>query len=273
MVFFDIFALAKNTFTMRYKLILSYDGSAFSGWQIQPDSPTVQEDLQKALSTLTREEVTVTGAGRTDSKVNAVTYAAHFDAPALRLDANDFVYKLNAILPHGIVVHSVSATAPDFHARFGARLREYKYFVHRKKDPFVSRYSWFCYYKLDVGKMNEAAELILGKRDFKCFEKTGTDNRTSVCDVSYARWETYSPTHVSMMGYPSEEGDYLVFTIRADRFLRNMVRAVVGTLVEVGRGRRDLSWVKDLIENGTRSDAGESVPGHALFLSDVKYEE
>lgn len=256
---------------MRYKITLSYDGSRFCGWQIQNDAITVQECLQNALSTLLKEETAVTGAGRTDSKVNAISYVAHFETAARDLDAVDFGYKINAILPHGIVVHSIVPAEPDFHARFDARMREYKYFIHRRKDPFMNAYSYLYTFRIDVEKMNEAAALLLGEHDFSCFEKVGSDNKTSVCKVSLARWETYTPGHVSLMGYPAPEDDYLVFTIRADRFLRNMVRAVVGSLLEIGRGRHDTAWMEGLLQGGTRSDAGESVPGHALFLTKVEY--
>ena len=256
---------------MRYKITLSYDGSRFCGWQIQNDATTVQECLQNALSTLLKEETAVTGAGRTDSKVNAISYVAHFETAARDLDAVDFGYKINAILPHGIVVHSIVPAAPDFHARFDARMREYKYFIHRRKDPFMNGYSYLYTFRIDVEKMNVAAALLLGEHDFSCFEKVGSDNKTSICKVSYARWETYTPGHVSLMGYPAPEDDYLVFTIRADRFLRNMVRAVVGSLLEIGRGRHDVAWMEGLLKGGTRSDAGESVPGHALFLTKVEY--
>jgi tRNA pseudouridine38-40 synthase len=256
---------------MRYKITLSYDGSGFCGWQMQNDAKTIQECLQDALSTLLKEEIAVTGAGRTDSKVNAVGYSAHFDTSVPDLDAGQIGYKINAILPHGIKVHDIVPADPEFHARFDARQREYKYFIHRKKDPFMGNYSYLYTFPIDVDRMNRAAEHLLGKHDFSCFEKVGSDNRTSICTVTMARWETYTPDHVRMMGYPGDEGDYLVFTIRADRFLRNMVRAVVGSLLEVGRGRREVSWMERLVEGGSRSDAGESVPGNALFLTKVEY--
>ena len=146
-----------------------------------------------------------------------------------------------------------------------------KYFIHRKKDPFISHYSYLYTFPLDVEKMNRAAVKLLGKHDFSCFEKVGTANKTSICTVTKAVWETYTPDHVRMMGYPASEGDYLVFTISADRFLRNMVRAVVGSLLDIGRGRQEEAWMDILVKGGSRSDAGESVPGHALFLSKVEY--
>jgi tRNA pseudouridine38-40 synthase len=258
---------------MRYSLCLSYDGSAFCGWQIQPNAPSVQASLEATLSRLMNRPVAVTGAGRTDTGVHASGYVAHFDWDGmLPFEASDFVYKLNAMLPRGIVVHSVSEAAADFHARFSARRREYTYFIHRKKDPFADRFSYlYSFPTLDVDAMNEAARAILGTHDFSCFEKTGSSNKTSICTVYEAHWETYTPTHVSLMGYPADEGDYLYFRISADRFLRNMVRAVVGTLLEVGRGRRPSDSLAELISTGTRCDAGESVPGHALFLSGVDY--
>lgn len=256
---------------MRYKAILSYDGASFCGWQVQNNARTIQESLQNSLSTLLKETVSVTGAGRTDSKVNAVNYVAHFDSDVPGLDAGALCYKINAMLPTGIRVHSIEACEPDFHARFDARMREYKYLVHRKKDPFMNEYSCLCTFALDVERMNRAAGYLLGQHDFSCFEKVGSDNKTSICTVSMAHWETYTPTHVALLGYPCAEDDYLVFTIRADRFLRNMVRAVVGSLLDVGRGRHEEEWIATLVKGGSRSDAGESVPGNALFLSKVEY--
>ncbi|MCR5003477.1 MAG: tRNA pseudouridine(38-40) synthase TruA [Bacteroidales bacterium] len=257
---------------MRYSIRLSYDGADFCGWQIQPNAPSVQESLETALSKLLRQDIKVTGAGRTDTKVSAINYVAHFDIPNdPGIDATNICYKLNAILPLSIRVHEVAEAADDFHARFGATERGYRYFINRRKDPFVTRMSYFYSFPLDVEAMNKAAEAILGTHDFRCFEKVGSDNKTSVCTVTCAHWDTWTPSHVKELGYPAEDGDYLVFTIKADRFLRNMVRAVVGSLLEVGRGKKNPEWIEGLISGGTRSDAGESVPGHALFLNQVKY--
>ena len=292
---------------MRYFIKLSYDGTDFCGWQFQPNAVSVQERLESALSTLLKERVQVTGAGRTDSKVNAIGYIAHFDYDRV-IDTSAFGYKLNAILPRGIVVHSISAVQEDLHARFSAKRREYTYFLHRTKDPFIENRSYFCNWDLDIDAMNEAAGLLLGTHDFRCFEKTGSDNRTSICTVTEAFWTTYTPDHVAIMGFSpaasrpdspvSPAPLYLYFRISADRFLRNMVRAVVGSLLEVGRGRRSPADFAALIlpadhaalilpsgpdagqggrrrtsADGTplRSLAGESVPGHALFLSRVDY--
>ena len=301
---------------MRYILSLSYDGSAFCGWQIQPSSPSVQQCLEEALAKLCGGPVAVTGAGRTDTGVHAADYVCHFDLTGpLPFEASDFCYKLNAILPRSVVVHAVLPAPDDFHARFSATQRSYTYFIHRKKDPFVAAYSWQCGFPgLDFDAMNEACQYLLGTHDFSCFEKVGGANKTSLCTITEAFWKPYTPTHVSLMdfGFTPEEGvvsetvaprplppqaagpsllcgrgwpqvsdttpsscgqspTYWYFRVSADRFLRNMVRAIVGTLIEVGRGKHDPVWVKELIETGTRGDAGESVPGHALFLSKVKY--
>lgn len=257
---------------MRFIIRLSYNGAGFHGWQIQPHDPTVQEHIEKALSMLLKTEITITGAGRTDTDVNAVNYVAHFDAPVMTADEAEKVRcKLNAILPAGIAVHEVSGADDDFHSRFDASEREYRYFLHRKKDPFIGNHSYFCTYPLDVEVMNCACRYLLGEHDFSCFEKTGGGNKTSICNVKYAAWEPYIPDHVRLMGFPAEDGDYLVFTIRADRFLRNMVRAVTGTLIEIGRGRKPASWMEELVRTGTRSDAGQSVPGSPLFLDSIKY--
>jgi len=257
---------------MRYFLTLSYNGAPFCGWQVQPFSPSVQECLETALSRLLNRPVAVTGAGRTDSGVHAVNYVAHFDIDgALPFGQSDFCYKLSAILPRSVTVHSVFPVEADLHARFSAKRREYTYFLHRIKDPFLDSFSWQCGYPdLDFGAMNCACAHLLGTHDFSCFEKTGGDNKTSLCTVFEARWEPYVPAHAAVMGY-GDPGQYWYFRIAADRFLRNMVRATVGSLIEVGRGRRDPAWIASLIASGTRSDAGESVPGHALFLNKVSY--
>ena len=258
---------------MRYSICLSYNGAPFCGWQIQPSAPSVQAALEGALSRLLGGPVAVTGAGRTDTAVNAVGYIAHFDfGGPLPFETSDFIYKLNAILPRSVVVHEVIPVPDDFHARFDARRREYTYFIHRQKDPFVAPWSWQCGYpELDFDAMNEACKSLLGTHDFSCFEKTGTDNKTSICTVYDAFWAPYTPSHIQVMGSPVGEPMYWYFRIAADRFLRNMVRATVGSLIEVGRGKHSPEWIAQLIATGTRGDAGESVPGHALFLNRVLY--
>lgn len=267
---------------MRYKITLSYCGEGFHGWQAQPSAPSVQQTLSEALSTLLRAPVSLTGAGRTDTGVNAMGYVAHFDA-AEGLDTALLQCKLNAITPPSIAVHTIAPADPGFHARFDASQREYTYYLHRVKDPFARNFSYLCAYPgLDFSKMNKAASMLVGRHDFRCFEKSGTDTRTSVCTISSAEWKSYDPVlpvyrRVDADLQPTQ--DYWYFRIRGDRFLRNMVRAIVGTTIEVGRGKRSLEEFSTLIldpdplreKNVMRSLAGESVPGHALFLSGVEY--
>ncbi|MBO4743846.1 MAG: tRNA pseudouridine synthase A, partial [Bacteroidales bacterium] len=222
-----------------------------------------------------RETVSVTGAGRTDAGVNAIGYVAHFDS-SKPIREEEIACKLNAILPSSVMIHEVKIAADDFHARFDARLRRYNYFIHRKKDPFVRTYSYLYTYPLDVEAMNQACQCLLGTHDFSCFEKAGGNSKTSICTIFEAGWKPYVPTHVGVMEYPTTPGgadasDYLVFTVSADRFLRNMVRAIVGTLLDIGRGRYPVSHMEEVLASGNRSSAGESVPGHALFLSKVQY--
>lgn len=257
---------------MRYKIRLSYDGSAFCGWQIQNNACTVQGELEKAMSILLGTPVQVTGAGRTDSEVNAINYIAHFEVPdEVSFEAARLCYKLNAMLPHEMTIHEVCKADPEFHARFDAREREYRYFIHFRKDPFCEKFSYRMRYPLDIESMNRAAEFLLGEHDFSCFEKVGGNNSTSICTVTEASWSTYRPDHCEMMGFPCEDGEYIVFHIKANRFLRNMVRAVVGSLIEVGRGKKKPEWIKELIASGNRSAAGSSVPGKALFFTGAKY--
>ena len=257
---------------MRYQLRLSYNGSAFCGWQIQNNAVSVQGVLEKALSTLCGQEIQVTGAGRTDTGVNAINYIAHFeiDGKAV-LEAEQLCYKLNAMLPREITIHEISEACEDFHARFDAKSREYCYFIHFRKDPFAEKFSYRMRYPLDIRKMNEAASHLLGEHDFSCFEKVGGNNTTSVCTITEALWSTYKPTHADLMGAPYAEGEYIVFRIKANRFLRNMVRAIVGSLIEVGREKKEPVWIRELIASGSRSDAGQSVPGNALFFCGADY--
>ena len=237
---------------MRYMIRLSYNGLTLSGWQRQNNAPSVQQELSHAISVLLGNETDVTGAGRTDAMVNAVNYIAHFDTSRpIPFDVTNFIYKINAILPKNITVHEILPCPDDFHARFSAISREYHYFIHLREDPFMESFSYRCRYPLDMERMNSAAAHLLGRHDFSCFEKTGSNNRTSICTVLEARWETYTPPHVSILGYPAAAGDYAFFRVRADRFLRNMVRAIVGSLVDVGRGRRDPEWIAALIQSGT----------------------
>jgi len=243
---------------MRYFVLLSFNGSSFSGWQIQSNAESVQGHLERALSIAFGEPVSVTGAGRTDAGVNAKNYIAHFDLSDDKVfDTSERVRKINAILPLDIVVHDIFLQKDDAHARFDAISRTYNYYLHNTKDPFAT-FSYFFNYKIDIDAMNEAAKLLLGTKDFSSFEKSGADNMTSICTVSEAHWDKIDNNH-------------FVFTISANRFLRNMVRAIVGTLLEVGRGRRPIEWVSEVIQQKDRCMAGQSVPGEALFLTDVQY--
>lgn len=253
---------------MRYFITFSYDGTCYHGWQIQPNGVSVQEVLKNALSTLLRTSIAVVGAGRTDAGVHARMMVAHFDIvkqdsdcvsqAASEIDCGQLVYKLNKILPHDIAIQKVERVADDLHARFSATSRTYHYFIHTNKDPFLRAYSWQIYGMLDFRKMNEAAHILMDYSDFTSFSKVNTDTKTNLCTITEAHWDEIEP-------------GVWRFTITANRFLRNMVRAIVGTLVEVGRGKLSLDGFKKVIEEKNRCSAGESVPGNALFLVDIKY--
>ncbi len=252
---------------MRYFIRLSYDGTGYHGWQVQPNGVSVQEVLQKALSTLLRQPTEVTGAGRTDAGVHASMMVAHFDWPAAHegeggeetpLDCTQLTYKLNRLLPPDVAVQAVRPVSPEMHARFSATRRTYHYYIHTRKDPFLRGYSWQVNVPLDFALMNEAAQVLLEYSDFTSFSKTGTDVKTNICQLTEARWEQLKP------------GEWR-FTVSANRFLRNMVRAIVGTLVEVGRHRMTISQMRHAIEAKDRQRAGESVPGHALYLTNIEY--
>ena len=250
---------------MRYFITFSYDGTNYHGWQIQPNGVSVQEKLQGALSTLLREEIVVTGAGRTDAGVHAKMMVAHFEMAEGRwqkedgsFDDKDLVYKLNRLLPQDIAVQKVEPVSDDMHARFSATSRTYHYYIHTKKDPFLRAYSCELHYPLDFEKMNEAGRILTTYEDFGAFCKAHSDVKTTLCKVTRAEWIQTGETT-------------WYFEITANRFLRNMVRAVVGTMVDVGRGKLSLEDFCKVIEGKKRSDAGESMPGNALFLEGVKY--
>ena len=244
----------------RYFIYLCYDGTRYHGWQVQPNGISVQEELQSCLSTLLRRPVEITGAGRTDAGVHARQMVAHFDAGDV-FDEAQLAYRLNRMLPRDIAVSRIEKVADGLHARFSATLRTYHYFIHIGRDPFLRHYSLEMPYQLDFARMNEAARLLLEVKDFGAFCKAGADVKTTLCDVTKAQWE--------LMG----DGDVKRwrFVITANRFLRNMVRAVVGTLVDVGRGKISQEEFRQIVVSGSRSNAGESMPGHALFLWDIKY--
>lgn len=241
---------------MRYFIEFAYNGKNYHGWQYQPNSVTVQETLNKALSLLLKKEIDVVGAGRTDTGVHSKQMYAHFDFDSV-LDSDYWVQKLNSFLPKDIVIYKFILVSDDSHARFDAISRTYEYHIHIFKDAFENETSWYNFQKLDIGKMNEAAKILLEFIDFKCFSKTHTDVRTYDCDIKEAYWK--------------QEGNKLIFTITADRFLRNMVRAIVGTLVNVGLGKTSISDFENIIKSRNRNNAGFSVPAHGLYLTRVVY--
>lgn len=248
---------------MRYFLELSYKGTNYNGWQKQPNAPSVQGALEHGLSILTREEISVTGAGRTDTGVHAAYYTAHFDSVYDVSESSGgfsgFAYHLNSILPNDIAVSSVRQVSDTAHARFDAVEREYKYYILPFKEPFRRETTWQYCIPLDTEKMNEAASFLLKAKEFTTFSKLHSANKTDICNVFYAVWEVMP------------DGG-LVFTIRADRFLRNMVRSIVGTLVDVGRGKMSVGQFAAALKACDRSLSGSSAPAQGLFLTNVKYD-
>lgn len=240
---------------MRYFIELAYNGKNYFGWQIQPKQISVQEVLEKALSVLLRKDISITGAGRTDTGVHAKKMFAHFDLEGKLPE--DLVHRLNSYLPKDIVIYKIHPMTDEAHARFDATERTYHYFVQTGKDPFNYDFAWQIHFELDMEKMNLAAQMLLGKKDFSSFAKIHTDVKTHICEVKFAQWESF--------------GRELRFTITADRFLRNMVRAIVGTLVDVGKGKISLEEFNILIAQKDRSFASGSAPAHGLYLVDVKY--
>lgn len=241
----------------RYFIYLAYNGSHYCGWQIQPHSPTVQETLERCLSLKLGQPLSITGCGRTDTGVHARNYYAHFDLETEISDCKELVYRLNMFLPPDIVVYRIWPVQQDFHARFDAMSRTYHYYISRTKNPFHQHDAYYLYGELDVDRMQQAANLLFDYHDFTSFSKVHTQVKTNNCKIMEARW--------------FEQDGLLVFRIRADRFLRNMVRAIVGTLLEVGKGQMTLEEFKTVVEDRDRCSAGESVPAHALFLEMVEY--
>lgn len=236
---------------------LGYRGANFHGWQIQPDAESVQSVLESALTTVLRRPTPITGAGRTDAGVNARMMIAHFDTSE-DIDMRRFIRAINSLAGPGIAVYDIFPVAPDAHARFDATERTYRYFAHTRKDPFACGLSWQCSPELDFKAMNTAADLMLGRRDFTSFSKLHTDVRTNICDLRRARWHRMDATR-------------WYFEISADRFLRNMVRAIVGTLVEVGRHKLAPEGILDILDKKDRCAAGTSMPAGPLFLWEIRY--
>lgn len=242
---------------LRYFIEFSYNGQNYFGYQIQPNEISVQEELEKAMSTILREEIKTTGAGRTDTGVHAKKMFAHFDTEQIL--SEKFPQQLNSFLPPDISVKRIFQVKDDFHARFDATYRTYEYYISLEKNPFTQNSAWQHWKRsLNVEKMNEACKILFEYEDFESFAKIGGDNKTNLCKIYKAEWE--------------QNGSELKFTISANRFLRNMVRAIVGTMVEVGSGKIRPSDLRKIIEDKNRNSAGTSAPAHGLFLVDVGYE-
>lgn len=243
---------------MRYFIHLAYNGKAYHGWQYQPNAISVQETLEKVLLISLQAETPVVGAGRTDAGVHATQFFAHFDAKKIE-QVDKFIYKLNSLLPGDIAVYDLLEVNDEAHARFNASARSYEYYVVQHKDPFKFDTAHFVKNELDVDKMNEAAAALLNYTDFKCFSKSKTDVHTYNCRIIVAQW--------------IQERNVLIFKISADRFLRNMVRAIVGTLLEVGLSKIPISRFHEILKSRDRQEAGTSVPAKALFLTKIEYPE
>lgn len=243
----------------RFFLEIAYDGTAYHGWQTQPNAIAVQEKLNQALFTFLREEVETLGAGRTDTGVHAKQLYVHFDSNNTILSENPFraIQAINALLPFDISVQRIIPVHNDAHARFDASERSYEYHTHTSKNPFLINKSWLLRDIPDIDKMNTAAEFLLGTKDFECFSKSNTQVFTNICTIKEAHWE--------------RNGNHYIFHITADRFLRNMVRAIVGTLLEIGVKGKPVSFIEEVLESMSRSKAGVSVPAHGLYLTRVIY--
>ena len=243
---------------MRYFLELSYNGSAYHGWQNQPNAITVQEVIEKALSTLLKEPIAIMGAGRTDTGVHALQMFAHFDTERV-FDSSDLVFKLNSFLPKDIVIAAIFKMKADAHARFHATSRTYLYRIALHKNVFSFDNALYVKQDLDVDKMMEASKILFEYKDFQCFSKSNTEVKTYNCDIMQADW--------------TFENNELHFVIKADRFLRNMVRAIVGTMINIGLGKMEVDDLHTIIKSKNRSEAGFSVPAHALYLTKIEYPE
>lgn len=243
----------------RYFIQLSYKGTQYHGWQLQPNAITVQEVLTKSLSTILRETIEVTGAGRTDTGVHASFFIAHFDSQRKDLQVDKkIIFKLNSFLPQDIAIQKILKVKNESHARFDAKSRTYHYYIHQQKYPFLTESSYYFPHKLDVELMNKACELLYQFTDFTSFSKLHTDVKTNNCVIKNALWK--------------QDQHKLIFEITADRFLRNMVRAIVGTLIDVGKNKISLNDFIEIIESKDRSAAGVSAPAHGLFLSNIEYD-
>lgn len=247
---------ALNPMPKRYFIQLSYLGSAYSGWQIQPNAPSIQATINKALSVLCREPIYVVGCGRTDAGVHAAHYFAHFDCKG-EINEAEVLFRVNHVLPHDIAIQQLFEVPESAHARFSAVRRTYKYFIHQKKNPFLYTRSTFYTKKLDFEAMNKAAKVLIKQADFTTFSKVNAQTKTSICDVQVAEWK--------------QENGQWVFTITANRFLRNMVRSIVGTLFYVGTGKITVEEFESIFHAKDRSKGGSSAPGEGLYLWKIEY--
>ena len=242
---------------LRYFIELSYDGTSFHGWQRQNNAITIQQTLEEAMTMVLKESISVFGAGRTDTGVHAKKMIAHFDINDFNLEEFDFIFKINRLLPKSIVVNNLIRVNNEAHARFDAISRTYYYYISQVKEPFKFPFYYYFKEKLDWNLMNQASKVIIDHSDFKCFSKSNTDVKTFNCKIDSALWETYD--------------NGAVFKITSNRFLRNMVRAIVGTLIEIGLRKKGLKDLKEILESRKRSNAGYSVPANGLFLTEIKY--
>ena len=249
--------LHKKNILNRFLLHISYKGTNFHGWQIQPNAITIQEVIQKALFVLLKEKINLMGAGRTDTGVHAKKYFAHFDTSSKIVEKEKFIKQINGIVGKEIVIHTISKINSDFHSRFSAKSRTYKYYIHTEKNPFIDEFSFLLFKKIDIEKMNKACNILFEYKDFTSFSKLNSGTKTNLCNIYKAKW--------------FRDNEKLIFEIKANRFLRNMVRAIVGTLIDVGIGKISISDFKNIIESKNRSSAGYSVPAKGLFLVDIEY--
>jgi tRNA pseudouridine38-40 synthase len=241
---------------LRYFIELSYNGKAYHGWQNQPNAISVQEILEDALSKLLRSKIEIVGAGRTDAGVHAEQMFAHFDFQD-KFEIEKLIFKLNSFLPKDISIHDIIEVQEDAHARFDAESRTYNYKITLKKDVFNHEGSYYLKHGLDIDKMNDAANVLFDYKNFKCFSRSNTDVKTYNCDIMLAEWE--------------KKNEQLIFTIKANRFLRNMVRAIVGTMLDIGYGKTTIEQFHEVIKSENRIKAGASVPAHGLYLSRIEY--
>ncbi|MDB4347641.1 tRNA pseudouridine(38-40) synthase TruA [Bacteroidia bacterium] len=243
---------------MNYCVRIAYNGADYSGWQRQKNAVSLQQTIEEALTKLIQEPIQIIGCGRTDAGVHALSY--YFNFKTAKDLPEHILFKLNAMCPHDIAFFDLWEVPREFHARFEAKERSYKYFLHTSKNPFQQGLSLLYSHKLDLDKMNEACKLIIGKHDFTSFAKTHTEVNNFYCTIEKAQWTLNGESQI-------------VFEVTANRFLRNMVRALVGTILEVGIGRKDVSFINEVLSAKDRSAAGQSMPGHALYLSQIKYDQ